>query len=339
MVSAIVFGLIAAGVALAAIFLVQRAAGFTRRNGSLAAAFAGGLVITVAVTHLIPEALHMSPQAPWWVLAGFAFGFLLHNVIGAAAHSHGHDATAPKGQVTAIAPVLAIAMHSALDGLVYSVTFAVDASTGVIAATGLIIHEFPEALICFLLLQRAGLRDGQAALFAFLASGATTFGAAAASAPFAATLDPATLGLLFAAVAGLLLHVGAAHLIHEGVESGALRGGAAVFAGAGVAALMAVAHGGHHSHGHAPHAHSHDGAGEHSHPPHFGPHSHDDGGDHSHGGHHDGRPAPSRDAADDDAAHDEAAHDEAADERDINDEPDHGHDHDHDHPHPHPHDR
>ena len=312
MVSAIVFGLIAAGVALTAILLVRRAAGLTRRNGPLAAAFAGGLVITVAVTHLIPEALHMSPQASWWVLAGFAFGFVLHNVIGAAAHDHGQGDEASAGQVTAIAPVLAIAMHSALDGLVYSVTFAVDTSTGVIAATGLIIHEFPEALICFLLLQRAGLKDGKAAVFAFLASGVTTFAAAAASAPFAGALDPTTLGLLFAAVAGLLLHVGAAHLIHEGVQSGALRGGVAVFAGAGVAALMAFAHGDHHGHGHAAHSHAHDGeAEEDARPPQFGLHVHDD-----------------------------EAQGSAGPDPEHNHEPDDHHDHDHadpDHDHPTPH--
>lgn len=270
------FGLIAAGVALTAIILVRRAAGFTRRNGALAAAFAGGLVITVAVTHLIPEALEMTAQAAWLVLAGFGFGFILHNVIGAAAHSHGGEA--PTSQVTALAPVFAIAMHSALDGLVYSVTFAVDTSTGVIAATGLIIHEFPEALICFLLLQRAGLNDARAAVFAFLASGATTFAAATLSAPYAGALDPATLGLLFAAVAGLLLHVGAAHLIHEGVESGALRGGVAVLAGAGVAAMMALAHGGDHGHVHAD---DHGAAGDEAHD-HDHPHAPGSGEDHSH---------------------------------------------------------
>ena len=319
MISAIVFGLVAAGVALAAIILVRQAAGFTRSHGPLAAAFAGGLVITVAVTHLIPEAFEMTAQAAWLILAGFGFGFILHNVIGAAAHGHGGEAPTG-GEVTAIAPVLAIAMHSALDGLVYSVTFAVDASTGVIAATGLIIHEFPEALICFLLLQRAGLSDAKAAIFAFLASGATTFAAAAISAPFASVLDPATLGLLFAAVAGLLLHVGAAHLIHEGVQAGALRGGAAVFAGAGVAALMAFAHGGHHGYGHV---HSHDGAGEHAHPPHFGPHSHDNGPQQADNGENEQS-----------HEHDDAAADHS---HDRDGDHDHGDDNGHDHSHPHDH--
>ncbi|MCP2669662.1 ZIP family metal transporter [Maricaulaceae bacterium EIL42A08] len=296
MLSAIVFGLIAAGVALTALLLVQRAAGFTRRNSPVAAAFAGGLVITIAVTHLIPEALVMTANASWLVLLGFGFGFVVHSLLGAGAHEHAHDHDHPPSAktihpISAVAPVVAIALHSALDGLVYSVTFAVNAETAMIAATGLIIHEFPEALICFVLLQRAGLSNIKAIIFAFLASGATTFGAAALSAPYANLLDTDTLGILFAIVAGLLLHVGAAHLIHEAGEAGALKGGTAVFAGAAVAAVMAIAHG--HSHGHSTHDHD----------------------DHSHGDH---REDHGLEAA--------GIHDHSAD--------DHGHDHeDHDHEH------
>ena len=260
-VSAIVFGLAAAAVAGLALALVMRAAGFTRAQAPVFAAFAGGLVVTIAVVHLIPEAVAMAPSAPWLILAGFGAGFIVHNVLGAGAHAPG----APRSGFAAFAPVVAIALHSALDGAVYSVTFAVDPFTGISAATGLLIHEFPEALICFVLLQRAGLSNGPAAILAFTASGLTTFTAAALSAPFAGTLDAETLGLLFALVAGVLLHVGAAHLLHEAGHAGRVKGALAVFAGAGVAAAMTLAHAGGHGHNHAPHGphrghdHDHDG--------------------------------------------------------------------------------
>lgn len=247
----------AAAVAAFALFLVLRASGFTRTNAPLFAAFAGGVVITTAVVHLIPEAMVMAQGAPWLVLGGFALGFVLHGVIGAGAHASGSSLS----KISALAPVVAISLHSALDGAVYAVTFAVDPFTGISAATGLLIHEFPEALICFVLLQRAGLTDRTSLILAFLASGATTLAAASGAAPFAGALDEATLGVLFAIVAGILLHVGAAHLLHEASEAGALKGGAAVFAGAGVAAAMTLVHAG-------PHAHTpgdHDGRGHDGH--------------------------------------------------------------------------
>jgi ZIP family zinc transporter len=250
--SAIVFGLAAALVSGLTLLLARRAAGFTRANAPLFAAFAGGVVITIAVIHLIPEAMVMAEGAPWLVLAGFGFGFVLHGVVGAGAHASGTLTRAG-----ALAPVIAIALHSALDGTVYAVTFAVDPFTGISTATGLIIHEFPEALICFVLLQRAGISDKASLVLAFLASGATTLVAATAAAPFAGGLDEASLGILFALVAGVLLHVGAAHLLHEASEAGAVRGAAAVFAGAGVAAAMTLAHAG--GHAHVPE--DHDGGG------------------------------------------------------------------------------
>lgn len=267
--SAILFGVAAAGVAGIALMLVRKASGFTRTNAPLFAAFAGGVVITIAVVHLIPEAMVMATNAPWLVLGGFAMGFVLHGVIGAGAHVSGSSLS----KAAALAPVLAIALHSALDGTVYAVTFAVDPFTGLSAATGLLIHEFPEALICFVLLQRAGFADRTSLILAFLASGVTTLAAASGAAPFAGALDESTLGVLFALVAGILLHVGAAHLLHEAAEAGAVKGGAAVFAGAGVAAAMTLAHAG--THAHLPEDHDGRGHDGHAHAAFASPHDED----------------------------------------------------------------
>ncbi|MEQ8404060.1 MAG: hypothetical protein RKE49_03100 [Oceanicaulis sp.] len=237
----LLFGCLAALVAGLALTLVRTAAGFTRANAPLLAAFAGGIVITMALVKLLPEALHLSERAPWLVLGGFAFGFVLHAVAGAAGHGE------PEGALrrASLAAIGAIALHSALDGLVYAVSFQVDPVIGLSAASGLVLHEFPEALICFVLFQRAGVGNRTALIGAFLASGATTFAAAAIAGPQTGALDSQTLGALFAVVAGLLLHTGAAHLLHEAGEAGPVKGGAAVFAGAGVAALMTLSHGPH----------------------------------------------------------------------------------------------
>jgi zinc transporter ZupT len=328
MMSAIAFGSLAAGVALTALFLVQRAAGFTRRNAPVAAAFAGGLVITIAVTHLIPEALVMTKNAAWLVLLGFGFGFVVHTLLGAGAHDHAHDHDRPPSAkrinpISAVAPVVAIALHSALDGLIYSVAFAASPDTAVLAASGLIIHEFPEALICFVLLQRAGLSNRKSLIFAFLASGATTLTAAAVSAPFATALDSQTLGMMFAIVAGLLLHVGAAHLIHEASEIGPIKGGSAVFAGAGVAAVLAVAHSA--SHEHAGHEHSGNEHGhQHDHVDEVASHGHDPlDDDHTHG-HEDAEIDTHHGDDDPDHAHDGDHYEVDGDE--------HTHDHGDDHP-------
>ena len=304
-------GLAAAVVAGVAIILVQTASGLTRRNAPVFAAFAGGVVISLALLHLIPEAMVMVDHAPWLVLAGFGTGFVLHGLLGGGAHSH---APGPSSgvKISALAPVIAIALHSALDGSIYAVTFAIDTFTGLSTAIGLIIHEFPEALICFVLLQRAGFGDRSSAVLAFVASGLTTLGFAVGTAPFAGSLDESTLGLLFAFLAGVLLHVGAAHLLHEAHEAGAIKGVLAVLAGGGVAVGMTLSHSGHHHHGHSHDIDHGHGAGHHE--------------DHA-GDHHDDAERPGPDHQDD--GHDHHNHDH---------ETPHGHDHDHDHGDDDPHD-
>jgi len=244
-------------------------------------------VVTLALVQLIPEAFVLSPHAPWLVLTGFAAGFVLQACVSAGAAD-----TARVSRFAALIPVVAIAVHSALDGTVYAITAALDAFTAISTSLGLILHELPETLICFILLQRAGFSDRWATGLAFLAAGATTLGAALLAGPFAPQLQPELLGALFAIVAGLLLHVGASHLLSEAAEAGALRGTMAVFAGAGVAALMALAHAASHDH-----SHEHPAFGA-EHPVH-------EGEDHDHTGHDHALEAP------DD--HDHAPHDAPTD--------------------------
>ncbi|MFP4519981.1 MAG: ZIP family metal transporter [Oceanicaulis sp.] len=246
----LLFGALAALMSGLALFLMRFASGFTRANAPLLAAFAGGIVVTMALVKLLPEALHLSEQAPWLVLAGFGFGFVLHALAGAAGHGKPDMAV----RRASLAAAAAVSLHSVLDGLVYAVSFEVDPVIGLSAASGLVLHEFPEALICFVLLQRAGAGDRTALIGAFIASGFTTLASAALAAPYTGALEPQTLGALFAVVAGLLLHTGAAHLLHEAGAAGPFRGGAAVFAGAGLAAAMTLFHA---PHGGAGHDHDH----------------------------------------------------------------------------------
>lgn len=290
LLSALIFGLVAAGAVGLAVLLALRGAGFTRRHSPLFAAFAGGLVVTLAVVELIPSALASGGYAPWLVLAGFAGGFVLQGVTGGSAlASAAAGSGSARARTAALAAVGALALHSALDGVVFAVTHAMDPALAATAAVGLVVHQLPVAVVCFILLQRGGLGDRMAALLAFAAAGVTMLAAAVIAAPSAAGLDLSVLHILMALVAGLLLHVGAAHLLSEALTAGLVRGGGAVFAGAGAAALMLMGHD-HAHHGDeahaAPHHHGHQHGHGHSHGHGHGHnHAHDHSHDHDHDGH------------------------------------------------------
>lgn len=70
--------------------------------------------------------------------------------------------------------MLSIGFHSFIDGVIYSITFNVSILTGVLAAVGMVLHEFPEGIVTFVLLERAGFSRRRSTLYAFLAAALST---------------------------------------------------------------------------------------------------------------------------------------------------------------------
>jgi zinc and cadmium transporter len=108
---------------------------------------------------------------------------------------------------------LGIGFHSFLDGVVYSITFSVSIFTGILAAIGMVLHEFPEGIITYLLLLRGGGSPKQSFWFAFLAAAVSTPLGTLMSYPMISRIDPSLLGTLLSVSAGALVYVGATHLL------------------------------------------------------------------------------------------------------------------------------
>jgi zinc and cadmium transporter len=248
----LIFAAIAAALVIATLAGLRFAAGFTRAHSPTLAAFAAGLLLAIAVIHLIPEAMAGLTHAWVFVGAGLAVGFLIQQGL--------RRASGDAERAMAFAPVLAIAIHAALDGAMYAVMFASDSFSGVAGGAGLLLHKPADAAVCFILLQRAGVSDGRAALWSFLAAGFSTLAAAALAAPFAASLPPAMIAGFLGLVAGVLIHVSAAHLLGHARAVGGLRRAIPMVALGALAAtgLTAAHHVGHDHGAHAHEAHDHD---------------------------------------------------------------------------------
>jgi len=85
--------------------------------------------------------------------------------------------------------------------------------TGILAAIGMILHEFPEGIVTYLLLIRGGLTETRSLLLAFLAAAVTTPLGTLTSFPFVSQIDQQLLGVLLSLSAGVLVYVGATHLL------------------------------------------------------------------------------------------------------------------------------
>ena len=132
------------------IYVINKFARWGNRNVAHFMSFAAGVLITVSLMHILPEAYGMNEQSPILVLVGFMALYISNRILDRHRfHEHERERIS-----IGIIPMIGIGIHSFLDGVIYSVTFNVSVFTGVLAAIGMVLHEFPEGIVTFLLLQR-----------------------------------------------------------------------------------------------------------------------------------------------------------------------------------------
>ena len=248
------FGLIAAFVTTLGLLAVALRGDWSQRYSGLFGLAAAGMLTTMAFLHILPEAFALSRATPLWLTFGFFGGLVLNFAVRTFFPERPESRLASE----AVTPVLAIAVHSFIDGVVYSVTFAASFSAGVFAALGLILHEFPEGVIAFAILRRHGVSNRNSFIWAFLAAAATTPFGALVSGPFMYGLDGEAIGALFAVSAGLLLYVATGPLMAPLKETPPGRGLAALATGVAVAIGLALVPLPGHDHDHLGQAHQQD---------------------------------------------------------------------------------
>jgi zinc transporter ZupT len=79
----------------------------------------------------------------------------------------------------------------------------------------MVLHEFPEGIVTYILLMRGGFGGRTAFALAFLAAALTTPLGMLASYPLVSRIDAPTLGALLSLSAGALVYVGATHLLPQ----------------------------------------------------------------------------------------------------------------------------
>jgi zinc transporter ZupT len=151
----------------------------------------------------------MNASAPLFLLAGFLTLHLFNRFL----QAYVCQEVGCENLTLGIIPMLGVGLHSLLDGVIYSVTFNVSIFTGILAAIGMVLHEFPEGIVTFLLLERGGFDKKKSAWFAFLAAAISTPLGTLVSFPFIEKIERTTLGILLAFSAGALVYVGASHLL------------------------------------------------------------------------------------------------------------------------------
>jgi zinc and cadmium transporter len=200
---------LACAVTTAGIYTISKYAKWGSQNIVYFMSFAAGVLISVSFIHIIPKSFGMNSAAPIYLLVGYMGIYLFNRFLTVFVCNERQCEQLSMGVI----PMLGIGFHSFIDGIIYSVTFNVSIFTGAMAAIGMVLHEFPEGIVTFLLLERAGFSPKKSALYAFMAAAISTPLGTLVSFPFISRIDRATLGILLAISAGALVYVGASHLL------------------------------------------------------------------------------------------------------------------------------
>jgi ZIP family zinc transporter/zinc and cadmium transporter len=203
--------LVAALVTAIGIYVIRRYEAWGRKYSIYFVCFAAGVLISVSFLHIIPKSFEMNPHAPAYLLLGFVLLHLFNRYVTAFVCERAPDSAYGIGLI----PTLGIGFHSFIDGFIYSIAFTVSLFTGALAATGMVLHEFPEGIITYLLLLRGGVSEKTSLILALLAASMTTPLGMLVSYPLISRIDPPLLGSLLALSSGALVYVGATHLLPQ----------------------------------------------------------------------------------------------------------------------------
>ena len=193
------------------IYVIRHFERWGRENSIYFICFAAGVLISVSFLHIIPKAFSLNANAPIYLFAGYLSLHLFNRFINAFVC----DKSSNEQYGIGLVPMFGIGFHSFVDGFIYSITFTVSVFTGLLAATGMVLHEFPEGIITYLLLIRGGFSEKTSLLLAFLAAALTTPVGMLASYPYISQISKPFLGALLGFSAGALVYVGATHLLPQ----------------------------------------------------------------------------------------------------------------------------
>ncbi|UCE13350.1 MAG: ZIP family metal transporter [Candidatus Heimdallarchaeota archaeon] len=203
------------------VFLMRQYQAWALDHSHYINSFAAGLILALVFFHLMPEAVELSDIAFPAILIGFFLFFLLENFIvihsGSEIHYCIDDEETVSGSGShltrmGIMAFFGLAFHSLIDGIIIGVGFEIDMTIGFLAAVAVIMHEVPEGITTFALINRA--MPEKANVFSIIVAIATPVGALV-SLFFIGGLTDEIIGILLALAAGTFIYVAASDLIPE----------------------------------------------------------------------------------------------------------------------------
>lgn len=171
--------------------------------------FAAGVLITVSLLGLLPEAFEIIGERTLLIMlisffVAYLFEHLIFDIHHHAGDGHSHHKKNYKTSVPLV--IFGDTIHNFIDGITIGSTFFISPGLGLITAISTFLHEVPHEIGDFGILLKAGWKRKDILIVNVISASATIFGA------FALLLfsgNEVLIGILLSISAGIFLYLGA----------------------------------------------------------------------------------------------------------------------------------
>jgi len=181
------------------------------RDLATAIALTGGVVVAVALFHVLPEAIEAvgdPHRVGLLVGAGFVFFFLAERAV-VLHHRDEPEQAKAHAQVGALGAA-GLSVHSFIDGLGIGLAFGLDTTTGLLVFVAVVSHDFADGLNTVVFVMRQSGDRRRAIRWLIVDSAAPLLGAIVGA---GLSIGEQQLGALLAVYTGFFLFMGATDLL------------------------------------------------------------------------------------------------------------------------------
>jgi len=208
----LIYSFLAVLATLLGVFLSRRFSAWMQKRSGLMISFAAGVILANAFFHLLPEAIDLGSEWPYWVLGTILVFFLIEHLIIV------HSCREKECQVhhsLGLMSLIGIGLHSFIDGLIIAVSFTAGGFLiGFTTSMAIIFHKVAEGGCTYGLLICDDFSQKKALVYSWLVALAAPLGAVFIYF-FAREASSFFLGRLLAVAAGSFIYIGASDLLPE----------------------------------------------------------------------------------------------------------------------------
>lgn len=177
--------------------------------------FAAGVLITVALIGLLPEASHILGEKGFLiVLLTFLLAYVFENLI-CDLHHHDHGSGCKDHSGSAWLVIMGDTIHNFVDGVAIGASYLVNPGLGLVTAVSTFLHEVPHEIGDFGVLLKAGFKKRKIILVNLISSLMTLVGALLV---YYLGANELVSGYLLSGAAGMFLYLGASDFLPHASE-------------------------------------------------------------------------------------------------------------------------